>query len=83
MIIYDESGNMHWQDAVAKEIAALIHHKCFDFKYPDFKPSRKYQYIRLHLVYDVKPDLIPKAHLVCDGSQFNPRGLSTRATVVK
>ena len=27
----DESGNIHWQDAVAKEIAPLIHHKCFDF----------------------------------------------------
>ena len=42
MRIDDESGNMHWQDAVAKEIAALIHHKCFGFKSPDFKASREY-----------------------------------------
>ena len=68
---------------MSKEIAALILHKCFDFKYPDFKPSRKYHYVRLHLVYDVKLDLTTKARLVCDGSQADPRGLSTQATVVK
>ena len=55
-----------------KEIAALIHHKCFDFKSSDFKPSREYQYARLHLVYDVKLDLTTKARLVCDGSQVYP-----------
>ena len=83
MRIDDESGNRHWQDAVAKEIAALIHHKCFDFKSPDFKPSREYHYVRLHLLYNDKPDLTPKARLVCDGSQVDPRDLSTRATLVK
>ena len=43
--IDDEAGNMHWENAVANEITALIHHKCFDFKFPDFKPSREYQYV--------------------------------------
>ena len=83
MRIDDESGNMHWQDAVDKKIAALINHKCFGFKSPDLKPSREYQYVRLYLVYDVKPDLAPKACLACDGSQVDTRGLSTRETVVK
>ena len=68
---------------MSEEIYALIHHKCFDFKSPDFKPFREYQYLRLHLVYDVKSDLTTKARLVCDGSQVDPRGLSTRAAVVK
>ena len=34
-------------------------------------------------MYDIKPDLTYKARLVCDGSRVDPRGLSTRATVVK
>ena len=68
---------------MSKEIAAISHHKYFDFKSPDFKPSWEYQYVRLHLVYDIKPDLTTKARLVCDGSQVEPRELSTWATVVK
>ena len=35
------------------------------------------------MVYDVKLDLTYKAKLVCGGSRVDPRGLSTRATVVK
>ena len=82
-MIDDEARNKHWKNYVSKEITALIHHKYFDFKSPDFKPSRKYQYVRLHLVYDVKPGLTTKARLVFYGSPVDPRGLSTRATVVK
>ena len=65
---------------MAKEIATLIHRKYFDFK---FKTSMEYQYVRIHLVYAVKIDLIPKARLVCDGNQVDSHVLSTRATVVK
>ncbi len=81
--IDDSAGNTRWQNAVEKEVAALIMHNCFDFKTPDFKPTTDYQYCRLHLVYDIKNDLTYKARLVCNGSQVDPRGLSTRATVVK
>ena len=58
-------------------------HDCFDFKTPNFKPSADYQYCRLHFVYDIKSDLPYKARLVCNGNQVDPRGMSTRATVVK
>ena len=34
-------------------------------------------------MYDVKPDLRYKTRLECDGSVVNPRGLYTRAAVVK
>ena len=34
-------------------------------------------------MYKVKTDLCQKVRLVCDGSQVNPKGLSTWATVVK
>ncbi len=77
------AGDSKWQDAVAKEVASLLHHHCFDFKSPDFKPSSDYQYAPLNLVYDVKPDLRYKARLVINGMHVDPRGLSTRATVVK
>ena len=76
-------NNRSWQDAIEKEIAALIYHQCFEFKSPEFKPSDEYQYCRLHFVYGIKPDLRYKARLVCDGSRVDPPGLSTRATVVK
>jgi hypothetical protein len=77
------AGNTTWQDAVSKEVGALIQHQCFDFKSPDYKPPKEYQFCRLHFVYEIKPDLRHKARLVCDGSRVDPRGLSTRATVVK
>ena len=81
--INDTANNKHCHNAVANEIYDLIHHTCSDFKYPDFKPSKEYQHVRLHLVYDVKTDLTPKARLVYDGSQVDPRGLSTRTTSAK
>ena len=76
------ASNKKWQAAVHKEVAALIHHDCFDFHSPDFRPPSGYQYVRLNLVYDVKADLTYKARLVCDGSRVDPKWLSTRATVV-
>lgn len=79
----EENGNRKWQDAVEKEIAALIFHKCFDFKSPNYKPSSDYQYARLNLVFEVKQDLRQKMRLVIMGNLVDPRGLSTRATVVK
>ena len=56
---------------------------CFDFKTPDYKSPTDYQCCRLHLGYEIKPDLIYKARLVSNGSQVDPKGLSTRATIVK
>ena len=77
------AGNKAWQEAVQKEIVALVHHKCFEFKSTRFKPSADYQYAPLHLVYDIKSDLHYKACLVVQGHRVDPNGLSTRATVVK
>ena len=77
------AGDRKWQDAIEKEVAALVMHDCFDFKSPDFKPSGEFQYCRLHFMYEIKFDLCHKARLVCDGSRVDPHGLSTRATVVK
>ncbi len=78
-----QNGNRLWQDAVEKEVAALIFHKCFEFKDPTYKPSSEYQFARLNLVFEVKQDLRRKMRLVIMGNLVDPRGLSTRATVVK
>ena len=77
------AGNHKWQEATEKEIVALIHHGCFDFKSPDFNPPEGYQCCCLHFVYEIKTDLRHKAWLVYDSSQIDPQGLSTRATIVK
>ena len=78
-----EAGNRRWQEAIEQEVNALIKYDCFDFKTPNYKPSAEYQYCRLHFVYDIKQDLRYKARLVCNGSLRDPRGMSTRANVVK
>ena len=77
------NNNSKWQDAVAKEVAALLNMGCFDVQSLDYKPSDEYQYVHMHWVYTVKPDLTYKARLVCDGSRVDPKGLDTCATVVK
>ena len=81
--INEAVGNTIWRYGDEKKIATLIHHKCFAFKYPNFKLSKEYQYCRLHMIYDMRPDITHKARLVCDGSKIDPRGQSTRSTVVK
>ena len=77
------NGNTLWQTAVRTEIAALIHHNCFEFKTKRFKPNKNYQYAPLKLVFELKQDLRRKARLVIQGFKVDPRGLSTRSTVVK
>ena len=67
--------NRQWQDTAVKEVAAPINHKFFDLKSPNFKLSKEYQKCRLHIVYDVEPNLIHKARLVYGGSRVDPRAL--------
>ena len=45
------------------------------------KPPKDYQYDHLHFVYAIKPDLLHKSCLVCNGSTIDPSGLSTRTAV--
>ncbi|GFH49192.1 gag-pol polyprotein [Chaetoceros tenuissimus] len=78
-----ENDNTAWQDAIKKEIGALLVLECFDTQEEGYRPPEDYQYVRMHLVYAVKVDLRKKARLVCDGSRVNPRGLTIHATIVK
>ena len=81
----DRATNTYlWQATVEKEMAALIYHGCFKLQPPaGFKPASDYQFAPLQMVYDVKADLTRKARHVVMGNVVDPRGLSTRATVVK
>lgn len=78
-----EAGNRLWKEEVEKEVGYLRLHKCFKFCSPDYKLRSDYQYAPLRMVYDVKPDLTRKACLVIQGHRVDPRGISTRDTVVK
>ena len=77
------NGNHKWHQAVEKDVFSLLHLQYFDIWSPDFKPSEEYQYVRMKWVYAVKNDFVYKDRLVCDGSRVDPKGLDTRATVVK
>ena len=79
------AGKSLWADAVKKEVAALIHHGCFQFvESSAFKPKKnEYQYCHLHFVYEFKTGLRQKARLVANGSTIDAKDLSTRATVVE
>ena len=50
---------------------------------PEYKPPSDYQHAPLNLVFEVKPDLTYKTHLVIMGNVVDPRGHATQATVVK
>ena len=77
------NNNTRWQAAVSKEVAALLDMNCFNIQSPNYQPGDEFQYVHMHWIYCVKPDLTYKARLVCDGSRVDPKGLHTRATVVK
>ena len=66
-----------------KEISQLVQLKCFTFHPPDYKPDGDSQEARLTMLFEVKQDGRHKGRLVCNGHQIDPRGISTRSTVVK
>ena len=72
--IDEAAGSTLWKGGAEKDVDVLIRHKYFAFKSTNFKPSNKYQYCRLHIIYNVKSDLTPKARLACDGSRIKPEG---------
>ena len=67
-----KNGNHLWQNAVEKEITALLHHNCFQFMAHRYKPSPDYQYAPLNLVFEAKPDLTRYDCLVIMGNVVDP-----------
>ena len=48
------AGNQKWHEAIAKEIAALLHHDCFEFMPPGHQPGDGCQVCPLCMMCDVK-----------------------------
>ena len=46
-----ENDNTAWQDAIKKEIGALLELECFDPQEEGYRPPEDYQYVRMHLVF--------------------------------
>ena len=83
LAIDDENGNHLWRDAMEKEIASLIAMNCFNFHPSDYKPGPNSQFAPLRMIFEAKQDGRRKGRLVCGGHLVDPRGISTRSTVVK
>ena len=67
-IALDQSnGNKFWQEAIKKEMEALLELDCFEFRDAGDIPLGEYQCTNLHIIFDVKTDLRRKARLVAGG----------------
>ncbi|CAJ1951562.1 unnamed protein product [Cylindrotheca closterium] len=78
-----ENGNNKWQEAMKKEIAQLVALNFFTFHASDYIPDADSQEAKLTMIFEVKQDGRHKGRLVCNGHKIDPRGISTRSTVVK
>lgn len=79
--IDEANGNTLWQDAIAKEMAAV--RIAFDIMDPDKKTPPGYQYMDCHLIFDIKIDgLKRKARLVAGGHMVEAPAVMTYASVV-
>ena len=61
------NGNTAWQDALEKEIGQLFDYTTFEVLEKGERDPRGYDYIRHHIVFDVKYNLQRKARLVARG----------------
>jgi len=77
----DLNGNTLWQDAIAAEINAV--RVAFKIKHGDEKIPPGYQYIRCHMIFDVKmEDFRRKARYVAQGNMTEAPATLTYASVV-
>ena len=75
------NGNTLWQDAVAAEISAV--RVAFNIRHGDEKNPPGYQYIRCHMIFDVKmEDFRRKARYVAQGNMTEAPATLTYASVV-
>ena len=49
-----ENGKTFWNNAIKKELNALLAAKCFDFKPVGHHPGSGWQWVPLIMVFDVK-----------------------------
>ena len=78
-----KNGNTYWQDAMKKEVDALVQLDCFRFEKSGYKPGKEYQSTILFMVFDVKQDLRRKARLVAGGHLIDPLDHEVYSSTVK
>ena len=61
------NNNTFWQDAIKREIQALLDMNCFEFLETGDMPGQDFQKPCLHMIFYVKNDLRRKARLVAGG----------------
>ncbi len=79
----EENCNQAWRKAIRKELQALIDKGCFEIRPAGSHPGKDFQFIPLHLVFDVKPDGTEKARLVAGGNRVDATEYDTYASTVK
>ena len=79
----EKNEDTYWQDAMKKEVDALVELDCFSFKEKGFNPGEEYQPTILFMVFDVKQDLRRKARLVAGGHLVDPLEHEVYSSTVK
>lgn len=79
------NGNTYWQDAMDKEVEALLELDCFEFKPAAHheKLDDTWQRTTLHMVFDVKQSLARKARLVAGGHLIDMLDIQVYSSTVK
>jgi hypothetical protein len=80
------AGNTLWQDAICKEVGALMEMETFKLMPSETKGSMRqkgYQMLLLRCIFDIKQDGWRKTHLVFGGHLVDSSGYNTYAGNMK
>ena len=84
LLLDKQNNNQEWSDAIIKEMSALTKAGVWDFKPPNYKIPKGYQFAPLTLIFDVKQeDLRRKARLVAGGHVVDSTMYESYSSVVQ
>ena len=84
LLLDRKNGNKAWAEAISKEMTALENAGVWEFRPPNYKLSKGYQYAPLTLIFDVKQeDLRRKARLVAGGHVVDASMYESYSSVVQ
>ena len=79
-LLDQQSGTTYWTDAINKEMNTVS--VAFEIRGREENPLKGYQYIKCHMIFDLKPDLTRKARFVAGGHMMETPSLITYSSVV-
>ena len=84
LLLDKQNNNQAWAEAILKEMNALTKAGVWDFKPPNFRIPKNYQFAPLTLIFDVKQeDLRRKARLVAGGHVVDSTMYESYSSVVQ